>query len=177
MEINVVRMTDHDQEDVLRIYAQGIETNLATFETNCPSWESWKKNHLETGRIVAKEDGVIVGFAALSRVSHREVYAGVVELTVYVDENKKRLGIGFALLSKLIEIADNNGFWTVQSSIMEENEASIQLHEKCGFRKVGYRHMIGKDKFGLWRNTVLMERRSKKIGFEGCDGSCCHLKN
>lgn len=176
MDIIISEMLDSYKEDVLRIYGQGIETNLATLETKCPTWELWNETHMNTGRIVAKIDGNILGFAALSRVSHREAYAGVVEDSVYVDENKKHMGIGFALLSKLIEISDNNGLWTLQTTILEENEASIQLHEKCGFRKVGYRHMIGKDKFGLWRNTVLMERRSKKIGFEGCDGSCCHMK-
>ncbi|MGE4213727.1 MAG: N-acetyltransferase family protein [Anaerotignaceae bacterium] len=177
MDIVISKIMDSDKDDVLRIYSQGIETNLATFETKCPTWESWKETHMNTGRIVAKVDGIVVGFAALMRVSQREAYAGVVEISVYVDENKKHMGIGFALLNKLIEIADNNGLWTLQGTILEENEASIQLHEKCGFRKVGYRFMIGKDKFGLWRNTVLMERRSKKIGFEGCDGSCCHMKN
>lgn len=176
MNIIINEMSDRDKDDVLRIYAQGIETNLATFETKCPTWESWDSTRMHTGRIVAKIDGIVVGFAAFTRVSQREAYAGVVELSVYVDENKKHMGIGFALLNKLIEIADNNGLWTLQATILEENEASIQLHEKCGFRKVGYRFMIAKDKFGLWRNTVLMERRSKKIGFEGCDGSCCHMK-
>lgn len=176
MDIIISEMLDNYKEDVLRIYEQGIETNLATLEAKCPTWERWNETHMKTGRIVAKIDGSVLGFAAFSRISHREAYAGVVEVSVYVDENKKRMGIGFALLNKLIEIADNNGLWTLQTTILEENEASIQLHEKCGFRKVGYRYMIGKDKFGLWRNTVLMERRSKKIGFEGCDGSCCHMK-
>lgn len=177
MNIVINEMLDSYKEDVLRIYEQGIETNLATLEAKCPTWERWNETHMNTGRIVAEVDGIVVGFAALSRASHREEYAGVVEVSVYVEEKKKHMGIGFALLSKLIEIADNNGLWTLQTTILEENEASIQLHEKCGFRKVGYRHMIGKDKFGLWRNTVLMERRSKKIGFEGCDGSCCHMKH
>lgn len=177
MDIIISEMMENDKDDVLRIYAQGIETNLATLEAECPTWEIWNELHLHTGRIVAKIDGAVVGFAALMRESQSDAYKGVVDVNIYVDENKKRMGIGFVMLNKIIEIADNNGFWTLQSVILEENEASIELHEKCGFRRVGYRHMIGKDKFGLWRNTVLMERRSEKIGFEGCDGSCCRIKN
>lgn len=133
---------------------------MATFQTECPSFEEWDKSHLDSCRIVAEMDCHVIGWAALSPVSSRCVYAGVAEVSVYVDSSGHGKGIGTALLDQLCNEAEKNGLWTRQSGIMQNNIPSIRLHEKCGFRMVGYRERIGKDRNGIWRNTVLMEKRN-----------------
>ena len=169
-------MDKADWESVSKILQEGIDSNISTLEKDLPTFEVWDKTKRKDGRFVAKKDGRVVGFIALTDYSYREVYSGVAEVGVYVEADSRGEGIGTQLLNKMIEFADNNNIWTLQSNILEENEASIILHEKCGFRRVGYRNKLGKDKFGLWRNLVLMERRSRKIGFEGCDMSCSMFK-
>ena len=156
--IREMRKTDWDQ--VKEIYQQGMDTNLATFQTECPSYEEFDQSHLEDCRFVAVDGDIVVGWTALTAVSNRCVYRGVAEVSVYVRDSYKGKQIGTQLLNHLIAKSEEQGIWTLQSGIMEDNPISIRLHEKCGFRIVGYRERIGKDRFGVWRNTVLMERRS-----------------
>jgi len=160
MEHLIRKMMEADWPEVSRIYQEGMDTNLATFQWKCPSWEEWDKSHLEECRWVATSENSLLGWAALTPVSGRCVFAGVAEVSVYVSTDAKRNGIGGALLFELIRSSEKNGFWMLQSGIMQDNIPSIRLHERCGFRMVGYREKIGRDRFGIWRNIVLMERRS-----------------
>ena len=163
MEFKIEKMKHEDWEQVSKIYMEGIETGNATFETDVPSWESWISKHLPCCNIVARRGNKILGWAAVSPTSSREVYSGVTEVSIYVNKECKRKGVGLALLKELIELSENNGIWTLQAGIFSENEASINLHKKCGFRIVGIREKIGKMD-GIWRDVILMERRSKKAG-------------
>ncbi len=156
--MTIETMQSTDAESVLRIYAEGIATRMATFETEVPPWEHWDTRHLPAPRLVARLNGELAGWAALSRVSARDCYAGVAEVSVYVAESLRRRGAGKALMKALLEAADSAGFWTLQSSVFPENTASVHLHEQCGFRIVGRRERIAKLD-GIWRDTVLMERR------------------
>jgi phosphinothricin acetyltransferase len=149
-----------DWPEVQRIYAQGIATRGATFETEPPSWEQFDAGRLPEHRLVAVVDGTVVGWAAVSPISTRECYAGVVEHSVYVAEEARGRGIGAALLEALVESTEAAGIWTIQSSVFPENEASVRLHERVGFRVVGRRERIAKLD-GIWRDTVLVERRSR----------------
>ena len=148
---------------VAQIYKEGIETGNATFETNVPTFEEWQGKHLSFGNIVLLENQIILGWASLSKVSDRCVYGGVAEVSVYVSPSAQGKGVGTKLLHKLIEISESEGIWTLQCGIMKENKASILLHKKCGFREIGYREKVGKLN-GLWRDNVIMERRSKIVG-------------
>jgi L-amino acid N-acyltransferase YncA len=156
MEIRA--MQPDDWPAVREIYEQGIATKQATFETATPSWEEWDAGHLVDLRLIAEEDGEVVGWAALSPVSRRACYAGVAEESVYVAEAARGRGVGSALLARLLADADEAGFWTIQTSIFPENTASIALHTRCGFRVVGTRERIARLD-GTWRDTVLLERR------------------
>ncbi len=162
-EPNIVAMTPEDWDAVARIYKEGIATNMATFEKEIPSWETWNQSHLKTGRIVAKMKNEIAGWAALSAVSSRCVYGGVAEVSVYVSANYRGKNIGFLLLEKLIHESEKNGIWTLQSGIFPENIPSIKIHQKVGFRQIGYREKIGQLD-GVWKDNLLFERRSKKVG-------------
>ena len=148
--------------DVERFYAEGIATGNATFETATASWESWDAGHLAVPRLVAEIDGEVVGWAALSPVSRRPAYAGVAEVSVYVAAAARGGGIGLALLRRLVAESEAAGIWTLQASIFPENAASVALHERAGFRVVGRRERIGR-LHGVWRDTVLLERRSPVI--------------
>ncbi|ABF41127.1 GCN5-related N-acetyltransferase [Candidatus Koribacter versatilis Ellin345] len=161
-EIVIAPMLSADWAAVRRIYAEGIATGNATFETEAPTWEKWSAGHVESCRLVARIGDEIVGWAALSRVSQRAVYAGVGEVSVYVAESARGKGVGLQLLHALITASETAGFWTLQAGIFPENTASIRLHEGCGFRIVGRRERIGCLN-GVWRDTVLMERRCLKI--------------
>lgn len=161
--MEIIEMLPIHWEDVSTIYLQGIATKQATFQTEAPTWEDWDKGHLSKLRYVAIIDGTIAGWAALSPVSGRCVYAGVTEVSVYIHEGYRGKGIGKALLQKLITESETGNIWTLQSGIFPENLASIALHEKLGFRKIGYREKIGKMD-GIWRDTVVLERRSKITG-------------
>lgn len=147
---------------VSKIYKEGISTGMATFEKNIPHWEEWNANHLKVCRIIAIINGNIVGWAALSPVSSRCVYKGVGEVSVYVSGEFRGNRIGEKLLRKLITESEKNGIWTIQSGVFPENIASIKLHEKVGFRKIGYREKIGEFD-GIWKDNILLERRSKLI--------------
>jgi phosphinothricin acetyltransferase len=152
-----------DWPAVHQIYAQGIAARAATFETEPPTWEQFDAGRLSDHRLVAVEDGAVVGWAAVSPTSTRECYAGVVEHSLYVAEKARGRGIGSALLEALVASTEAGGIWTIQSSIFPENEASVRLHERAGFRVIGRRERIAKLD-GVWRDTVLVERRSGAAG-------------
>jgi L-amino acid N-acyltransferase YncA len=163
MQITPMQQTDWDE--VARIYAAGIETGHATFETEAPTWEEWDSFHLESCRLVARDDGDVVGWAALSPASTRAVYSGVAEVSVYVDPLRAGEGIGTRLMQALIEASEAAGIWTLQSSVFRENGATMALHFRHGFREVGYRQKIARH-HGTWRNTVILERRSTVAGVD-----------
>jgi phosphinothricin acetyltransferase len=149
--------------DVLRIYLDGIASGNATFETEPPTWEHWDRAHLPFARLVLTIGSVTVGWAALSRVSARAVYSGVAEVSVYVSSEMRGQGLGRTLLEALVRESELNGIWTLQASIFPENRPSIRLHQRCGFREVGRRERIAQ-LGGIWRDTVLLERRSTIVG-------------
>jgi L-amino acid N-acyltransferase YncA len=155
----VRELTHEDWPAVKAIYEQGIAGGNATFETEVPSWDDWDRAHLEGHRLVALQEDKVVGWAALSPVSERCVYAGVAENSVYVADEAQGRGVGRALLEELIARAERDGIWTIQTGIFPENAASLELHKRCGFRVVGTRERIGQH-HGVWRDVVFMERRS-----------------
>lgn len=149
---------------VARIYEEGIATSDATFQTTVPTWEEWDKSHALECRLVAMVNEELAGWAAVSPVSSRCVYGGVAEVSVYVGKDFRGKGIGLLLLKGLIAESEKQGFWTLQAGIFPENTASIAVHNNCGFRIVGGRERIGQMHTGHWRDTILMERRSKVGG-------------
>ena len=177
MNYPIIPMPPETWAAVREIYREGIATGEATFEVELPDWEKWDSNHRKTCRLVALEpfaedsperliplrDLRVLGWAALSPVSVRRVYAGVAEVSVYVSAAARGRGVGKSLLKALIEESELNGIWTLQAGIFPENAASIALHKSCGFRKVGVRRRIGK--LGeTWRDVLLLERRSTSVG-------------
>ena len=164
--ISIRALISADWEGVRRVYLEGIATRQATFETESPAWEEWDEKHLQFGRLVAESpDGSLLGWATLSAVSSRRVYAGVAEVSVYVAENSRNRGIGRILLQRLIEESEGHGIWTLQAGIFPENVASVRTHESCGFRVVGTRERIAKLD-GKWRDTLILERRSSLPEFQ-----------
>jgi phosphinothricin acetyltransferase len=164
MNYVVEQMRAGDWEAVRAIYLEGIRSGHSTFETDAPAWEQWDEAHLQTPRLVARSEDGVVGWAALSPVSKRSVYRGVAEVTVYVAESVRGQGIGRALLEALIVGSEKKGIWTLQASIFPENVASVALHVQCGFREVGRRERIAMLN-GVWRDTLLFERRSEASEF------------
>lgn len=156
-------MRADDWEQVSSIYLEGIRSGHSTFETNVPNWEQWDAGHLQIARLVMRDGDSVLGWAALSPTSKRHVYRGVAESTVYVAENQRGMGIGRALLEALIKQSEENGIWTLQASIFPENTASLELHRRCGFRELGRRERVAEHN-GVWRDTVLLERRSRTVG-------------
>lgn len=152
-----------DAQRILEIYKMGLDTRNATFETKVPAWSDWNLKHHKHSRFVYLQDDRILGWAALSPVSAREVYSGVAELSIYIDTNCLGKGIGSKLMEKLIGSSEENGIWTLQSSVFPENTATLKLHEKFDFRILGKRERIARLD-GKWRDTVILERRSKKAG-------------
>ncbi|NNE31403.1 MAG: N-acetyltransferase [Winogradskyella sp.] len=161
--MSFIDIKEKHYKEVTRIYEQGIKTGIATFETSVPNWNKWNASHLNFGRIAYTENLKILGFATLSPTSTRKVYAGVAEVSIYVDEKERGKGIGKKLLLQLIKTSEQNGIWTLQASIMDANQLSIKLHTGCGFRIVGYKEKIG-NLNGVWLNNTILERRSKIIG-------------
>ncbi len=161
--MNLIEISEENYPEVARIFGEGLQTGTATFETTIPSWEKWDAGHLPFGRIIAVEDNNYLGWAALSPVSSRCVYGGVAEVSVYVAETARGKGAGAFLLKNLIEISEANNIWTLQSGIFRDNVASHKLHIKCGFREVGYKEKVGQ-LHGVWKDNVLLERRSKVVG-------------
>ena len=145
------------------IYMEGIVSGNATFEQSAPEWEQWDKEHLVACRLVARRGSEVLGWAALTAVSHRGVYAGVAEASVYVAERARRSGVGWALLSALITSSEQQGIWTLQAAVFPENTASLELVRSLGFRVVGTRERLGYMN-GHWRDVVLLERRSRVAG-------------
>lgn len=148
---------------VKKIYEEGIATGNATFQTTAPEWEEWDAAHVKNSRLVAIENNEVLGWAALTTVSGRCVYAGVGEVSVYVAAAARGKGIGKKLLLALIAASEENDFWTLQAGIFPENTGSVKIHEACGFRIIGRREKIGQMNM-IWRDTLLLERRSKIIG-------------
>ena len=157
--VTIEKLRPEHWPGVARVYEEGIATGNATFETQVPTWEAWDSSHLAEHRLVALRDGEAVGWAALSPVSDRCVYGGVVENSVYVAEAARGQGLGQRLLEGLINSTEAVGIWTIQTGIFPENEGSIRLHERVGFEVVGRRKRLGKLQ-GEWRDVLLLERRS-----------------
>ena len=159
-------MTPDDWPNVRAIYLEGIATGNATFETDAPSWDAWDRAHVADPRLVARDaDGSVLGWAAVTPVSGRCVYAGVADLSVYVSAAARGRGVGRALLTALIQSSERAGIWTLQAGIFPENAPSLALHRACGFRDVGRRERIGK-MHGVWRDVLLLERRSVSAGID-----------
>jgi len=163
--VSIRQLEAADWDRVRAVYLEGIATGQATFETEAPSWEAWDAGHLQFARLVAVGNDELCGWAALSPVSKREAYAGVAEVSVYVGEKFRKQGIGFKLLQALINESEGQGIWTLQASVFPENTATVVLHKRCGFRELGRRERIGRLK-GVWRDTILLERRSALVGVE-----------
>ncbi|WP_336686988.1 N-acetyltransferase family protein [Chryseobacterium bernardetii] len=163
--MKIISINKEHYPDISKIYQEGIDTGISTFETNVPSWESWNESKLLHSRIIAVQGDTVLGWAALSKVSSRCVYEGVAEVSIYVSENHRGKGVGKFLMYQLIEESEANGIWTLQSGMFPENKATIALHKTFGFRMIGYRERIGKLQ-GVWRDSVLMERRSKVVGID-----------
>lgn len=164
--MNTIPLTAAHWPAASAIYAEGIGTGTATFTTDVPSWSEWDASHLPTCRLAAvADDQTVLGWAALSPVSGRCVYAGVAEVSVYVAEAARGRGVGRALLAALVAESEQNGFWTLQAGIFPQNTASVRLHEAAGFRVVGRRERIGQLR-GQWQDTLLLERRSAVVGTE-----------
>ena len=163
MDLKIDHMNPQDWDEVRTIYEAGIATRNSTFETQAPSWTTWDAAHLPTPRLVAREEARVLGWAALSAVSTRNAYAGVAEASVYVDRGYFRWGIGRTLLAALISFSERDGIWTLQAGVFPENAASIALCKSCGFREVGRRERISLLD-GIWRDAILLERRSKISG-------------
>lgn len=167
MTFTIRKMNKEDYESVKNIYLEGIATKKATFQTTVSDYDTWSNGHLKECRLVATdENNQVLGWVALSPISSRCVYRGVDEVSIYISQKARGKKIGTALLEKVIEESEKLDIWTLQSGILEINEASIALHKKCGFRIVGTREHIAKDVDGIWRNTVIMERRSKIVGID-----------
>ena len=163
--IEIRAMSAEDWEAVRAIFLAGIATGSATFETAAPSWERWDREHLPEPRLVARERGIVVGWAALSPVSTRPVYAGVAEASVYVAEQSRNRRVGHALMETLVRASETAGIWTLQAGVFPENRASLALLRASGFREVGRRRRLGK-LGAAWRDVVLLERRSDRAGTE-----------
>jgi L-amino acid N-acyltransferase YncA len=162
-DLNIRAMRGDDWPAVQDIYAEGMATGNATFETETPEWTKWDSAHLQNCRLVAQDSEQILGWAALSPVSSRRVYSGVAEVSVYVVSAAQGRGIGKMLLQSLVEQSERCGIWTLQAGIFPENVPSIALHKSCGFREVGRRQRLGQ-RNGVWRDVLLLERRSSTVG-------------
>ena len=160
MRLEVLRSDDWPA--VRAIYEAGIATGNATFETAVPDWPDWDAAHLAEHRLVARQHGRVLGWTALAPVSDRCAYAGVAEDSIYVAPEAQRSGVGRALLEAVVASAERGGIWTVQTGIFPENQASVRLHQACGFRVVGVRERLGR-LHGRWRDVLLLERRSPAI--------------
>lgn len=162
MAVTVRALESTDGMKILAIYAEAIKGAHATFDTNIPTWTEWDRAHLPMHRFVAVDGKKILGFTALSKVSERREYAGVVECYTFVRADAQRAGVGTLLLTTLIAATESQGLWTLQANIFPENTGALALHEKLGFRVVGTRERIGRHR-GAWRDVLLLERRSPAV--------------
>jgi phosphinothricin acetyltransferase len=165
MNVTIDAMRAEDWDAVRRIYQEGLTTGNASFETQAPAWEAWHAKHHPHSRLVARDDGRVVAWAALAPVSPRACYAGVAEVSVYVTDDCRGRGVGNKLLTALIASSEKNGIWTLYGHTFSENIASLRLQAACGFRVVGRRERIGQLN-GVWRDTVMTERRSRVVGVD-----------
>ena len=156
-------MNEGDWLQVHAICLEGIATGNATFEQGAPTWEQWDESHVAEARLVARSTASVLGWAALSRVSSRCAYAGVAEVSIYIGQSSRGQGIGSALLAALVRASEEQGIWTLQAGIFPENAASLALHRRHGFREIGRRERIGQMD-GVWRDVILLERRSSVVG-------------
>lgn len=163
IQLDTIRVENY--KDVQTIYQQGIDTRNATFETSVPDWQKWNDSHLSTCRLTAYINHQMVGWAALSKVSDRCVYQGVAEVSIYIHQDYRGKGIADILMHHLIIESENSGIWSLMAAIFPENISSKNLHLKHGFREIGIREKIAKLD-GIWRDTLLMQRRSKLIGID-----------
>ena len=157
------KLQNSDSTVVLKIYQQGLDTGEASFEIEAPDWENWQAKYLPHPRLVWEQDGKVQAWAALAPVSVRDCYRGVAEVSIYVATGSLGQGIGNELMASLVEESERNGIWSLYSSIFPENQATLKLHLRHGFREVGIRERIAQ-RDGRWRNTLILERRSKKVG-------------
>ncbi|WP_240422139.1 GNAT family N-acetyltransferase [Paenibacillus periandrae] len=156
------KIIEEDWDQIKSIYLEGISTGNATFQTEAPPKEQWFSGHVSECSIVCTRENIILGWAALSRISARAVYSGVAEVSIYIRQAERGNGVGDFLMKELVELSEMNGFWTLQAGIFPENIPSLKLHYKHGFREVGRREKIGKMN-ELWRDVMFLERRSSKI--------------
>lgn len=161
--IEIKSLEPNHWPEVKVIFEQGLATGVATFETESPSWKEWDSSHLQICRLVAIINDHVAGWIALSPVSNRCVYGGVGEISVYIHKDYRGKGIGKVLLAEVIKVSEENGYWTLEAGVMPENVGSVKLHESLGFRVVGYREKISKIN-GIWRDNLILERRSKIAG-------------
>lgn len=167
--IRIMAMTAADWPEVHRIYAEGIATGDATLEREAPDWDHFDRSHRNDCRLVARAraGGPVLGWVATSTVSARRVYRGVAWESVYVGEGVRGCGVGRALLTALVAAAETAGIWTLQAGVLADNAASLAIHERAGFRRVGVQRRLGQDRSGRWRDVVLLERRSTVVGLDG----------
>lgn len=158
-----VSITRENYNQVAEIYKEGLATKMATFETEVPNWDQWNKKFLPFCRIALVRKNEVLGWATLTAVSPRTVYRGVAEVTIYVKSSDQQRGLGKLLLDELITQSEQQGIWSLQASIFRDNDVSIRLHEKCGFRVLGYKEKIAK-RDGIWHDTFMLERRSRVVG-------------
>jgi L-amino acid N-acyltransferase YncA len=163
MEGTIREAWAEDGPAILAIYESGIATRNATFETKVPNWEEWDRRHHAHSRFVYEEGDQVVGWVALAPVSSRRAYSGVAEVSIYLAPGARGRGIGTRLMERAIASSETHGIWTLYAALFPENEASVRLHEKCGFRRVGTRERIARLD-GVWRDTLIMERRSRVVG-------------
>lgn len=161
--MDFVSINKKNYAQVATIYKEGILTTIATFETEVPDWEIWNKKYLPFGRIAIHENDKIIAWASLSAVSKRDVYKGVAEVSVYIKASERGKGLGEKILKELIKVSEENNIWTLQASIFRANKASLHIHEKCGFRVIGFKEKIAK-LHGIWQDNIILERRSKFVG-------------
>ena len=165
MTLMIRHMAPADWQDVKSIYEEGIKTKNATFETQAPTYEKWMDAAHPNCHLIAEEKGRVLAWAKVLYTSARPVYSGVGEVSIYVHPDAKGRGVGGKLLRELIAVSERQGFWTLKAVIFPENIASIRLHEKCGFRVLGIHEKMGKMD-GVWRDNVVMERRSTVVGID-----------
>lgn len=163
MECVIDELRADDWEAVRRIYLEGLATGNASFETEAPDWAAWDEKHHRHSRLVARQGGRVVAWAALAPVSHRHCYAGVAEVSLYVAADCRGRGVGKRLLRALVESSERHGVWALCGATFPENTASLRLQQACGFRVVGRRERVAQ-RDGVWRDTVLTERRSSVVG-------------
>jgi len=162
--LTIEELTEADWPAVRRIFEEGIATDIATLETEAPGWPEWEVSHRRNCRFVARRRGEVVGWIALSAPPPRRVYAGVAWLSVYVAATERNRGVGLALFEALIPASESEGLWTIQAGVIADNRASLALHKRAGFRRIGVQERLGQDRHGRWRDVVLLERRSPGVG-------------